>query len=80
MFDRRNKLSGMVADDVRAHLGAKVYDTVIPRNVRVSESPSHGKPVIVYDLNCPGSKAYIHLAAEMLRREAQDARQPTVTA
>jgi chromosome partitioning protein len=69
MYDRRNNLSDMVARDVRQHLGAQVYETVIPRNVRVSEAPSHGKPVIVYDLNCPGSQAYIHLAGEVLRRE-----------
>ena len=69
MFDRRNNLSDMVAADVRAFLGSKVYQTVIPRNVRVSEAPSHGKPVLLYDLNCAGSQAYIHLASEMLRRE-----------
>ncbi len=59
----------MVAADVRSYLGAKVYDTVIPRNVRVSEAPSHGKPVLLYDLRCPGSQAYIKLAGEVLRRE-----------
>ncbi|NNG05691.1 MAG: ParA family protein [Inquilinus sp.] len=69
MFDRRNNLSDMVADDVRSHLGRRVYDTVIPRNVRVSEAPSHGKPVLLYDMNCAGSQAYIHLASEVLRRE-----------
>jgi chromosome partitioning protein len=69
MYDKRNNLSDMVAADVRGHLGAKVYDTVIPRNVRVSEAPSHGKPVLVYDLKCPGSQAYLHLAGEVLRRE-----------
>ena len=69
MFDRRNNLSDMVAEDVRSHLGRRVYDTVIPRNVRVSEAPSHGKPVLLYDLNCAGSQAYIHLASEVLRRE-----------
>ena len=69
MVDRRNNLSEMVARDVRAHLGSKVYDTVIPRNVRVSEAPSHGKPVLLYDLRCAGAQAYIHLAGEMLRRE-----------
>jgi chromosome partitioning protein len=73
MFDSRNKLSSLVADDVRGYFGSKVYDTVIPRNVRVSEAPSHGKPVLVYDLNCPGSQAYVHLATEVLRREAQAA-------
>jgi chromosome partitioning protein len=69
MYDKRNNLSDMVAADVRGHLGEKVYDTVIPRNVRVSEAPSHGKPVLVYDLRCPGSQAYLHLAGEVLKRE-----------
>jgi chromosome partitioning protein len=69
MFDKRNNLSDLVAADVRGHLGVKVYDTVIPRNVRVSEAPSHGKPVLLYDLRCPGAQAYVHLAGEMLRRE-----------
>ena len=69
MFDRRNNLSDMVANDVREFFGEKVYDTVIPRNVRVSEAPSHGKPVLLYDLQCAGSKAYLHLASEVLRRE-----------
>ncbi len=69
MVDRRNNLSEMVARDVRAHLGSKVYETVIPRNVRVSEAPSHGKPVLLYDMHCAGSQAYIHLAGEILRNE-----------
>ncbi len=69
MFDKRNNLSDMVANDVRGHFGDIVYKTVIPRNVRVSEAPSHGKPVIVYDMKCPGSEAYLHLAGEVLRRE-----------
>ncbi|MCW9036185.1 MAG: AAA family ATPase [Rhodospirillales bacterium] len=69
MFDKRNNLSDMVANDVREYFGEKVYDTVIPRNVRVSEAPSHGKPVLLYDLQCAGSKAYLHLASEVLRRE-----------
>ena len=71
MYDRRNNLSDMVAADVRAHLGEKVYDTVIPRNVRVSEAPSYGKPVILYDMACRGAQAYIHLAGEVLKRERQ---------
>ncbi|MBI4968808.1 MAG: ParA family protein [Rhodospirillales bacterium] len=71
MFDKRNKLSDMVADDVRGHFGEKVYKTVIPRNVRVSEAPSHGKPVLVYDMKCAGSTAYLHLASEVLRRERE---------
>lgn len=69
MFDRRNNLSDMVAADVRQHFGDKVYQTVIPRNVRVSEAPSHGKPVMIYDMHCAGAQAYIHLASEVLRRE-----------
>ena len=68
MFDRRNNLCDLIAADVRGHFGDKVYDTVIPRNVRVSEAPSHGMPVLIYDHRCPGSQAYIRLAAEMLRR------------
>jgi chromosome partitioning protein len=69
MYDKRNNLSDLVAADVRGHFGAKVYDTVIPRNVKVSEAPSHGKPVLLYDMRCPGSQAYIALAGEMLKRE-----------
>lgn len=69
MYDRRNNLSGMVANDVRKFFGDKVYKTVIPRNVRVSEAPSFGLPAIVYDMKCPGAEAYIHLASEVLKRE-----------
>ena len=69
MFDRRNSLSEQVAQDVRSVLGDKVYQTVIPRNVRVSEAPSHGKPVLLYDHECAGSQAYIRLASEIIRRE-----------
>ncbi len=69
MFDKRNNLSGMVAEDVRAFFGDKVYNTVIPRNVRVSEAPSYGRPVLVYDMACVGSQAYLHLASEVLNRE-----------
>jgi chromosome partitioning protein len=69
MFDARNNLSEMVAADVRGFIGDKVYATVIPRNVRVSEAPSHGKPVLLYDWRCSGSQAYIHLAREILNRE-----------
>ena len=68
MHDRRNNLCDMVAKDVRGHLGGKVYETMIPRNVRISEAPSHGLPVLVYDQRCAGSQAYLQLAAEMLRR------------
>lgn len=69
MFDSRNRLSSMVAEDVRSFFGEKVYDTVIPRNVRVSEAPSYGLPAIVYDMRCAGSQAYIKLAREIIRRE-----------
>jgi len=69
MYDRRNSLSEQVARDVRGVLGEKVYDTVIPRNVRVSEAPSYGKPVLLYDYACSGSQAYIQLASEIIRRE-----------
>jgi len=69
MFDRRNSLSEQVAQDVRGVLGEKVYQTVIPRNVRVSEAPSYGKPVLLYDNACSGSQAYIRLASEIIRRE-----------
>jgi chromosome partitioning protein len=69
MYDRRNSLSEQVARDVRAHFGDTVYATVIPRNVRVSEAPSFGKPVLVYDLKCAGSQAYLRLAREVVLRE-----------
>ncbi|MDX1574697.1 MAG: ParA family protein [Kiloniellales bacterium] len=69
LHDRRNNLANLVAEDVRAYLGDKVYDTVIPRNVRVSEAPSHGKPILLYDIRCAGSQAYIQLAKELIRRE-----------
>ena len=69
MYDRRNNLCDAVAADLRGHFGDKVYETVIPRNVRVSEAPSHGRPVLLYDHRCAGAQAYIHLAAEVLRRE-----------
>ena len=70
MYDRRNNLCDLVALDVREHLGGKVFDTMIPRNVRVSEAPSHGMPVLIYDHRCAGAQAYIQLAAELLRRAA----------
>ena len=63
MFDRRNRLSQQVADDVRACLGPAVFETVVPRNVRLSEAPSHGLPALIYDLRCPGSEAYIRPGA-----------------
>jgi chromosome partitioning protein len=68
MFDRRNNLSEQVAIDVRNYLGNQVFDTMIPRNVRVSEAPSHGRPVLLYDLKCSGSQAYLELAVELLKR------------
>ena len=69
MYDKRNSLSAQVARDVRQHLGETVYQTVIPRNVRVSEAPSYGKPALIYDLKCAGSQAYLKLAREVLDRE-----------
>ena len=69
MFDTRNKLSNQVVDDVRSHMGDAVYDTIIPRNVRVSEAPSYGKPALLYDLKCSGSQAYLKLATEIIQRE-----------
>jgi chromosome partitioning protein len=69
MFDPRNNLANQVVQDVREFMGAKVYETVIPRNVRVSEAPSHGKPVLLYDLKCAGSQAYLRLASEIIQRE-----------
>ncbi len=69
MYDKRNSLSDAVAADVKSFFQDRLYNTVIPRNVRVSEAPSHGKPVLLYDLKCPGSKAYLELASEFLKRE-----------
>ncbi len=69
MHDARTSLSREVADNVRAFFGNKVYDTVIPRNTRIAEAPSHGKPILLYDYDCPGSQAYIRLATEIMERE-----------
>jgi chromosome partitioning protein len=69
MFDPRNSLSTQVMADVREFMGDKVYETIIPRNVRVSEAPSYGKPVLLYDLKCAGSQAYLKLASEVIQRE-----------
>ncbi len=69
MFDARNNLSTQVVADVRQFMGDKVYETIIPRNVRVSEAPSYGKPVLLYDLKCVGSQAYLRLASEIIQRE-----------
>ncbi|ABD85863.1 ParA family protein [Rhodopseudomonas palustris] len=71
MFDSRNNLSNQVVADVRQFMGKKVYDTMIPRNVRISEAPSYGKPVLVYDLKCAGSEAYLKLATEVIQRERE---------
>lgn len=71
MFDPRNNLATQVVADVRRFMGDKVYETVIPRNVRVSEAPSYGKPVLLYDLKCTGSQAYLKLATEVIQREKQ---------
>ena len=71
MYDKRNNLSDQVLDDVRHEMGKLVYDTVIPRNVRLSEAPSYGKPALLYDLKCSGSQAYLRLATEVIRRERQ---------
>jgi chromosome partitioning protein len=69
MYDKRSSLNEQVASDVRAHFGAKVYETEIPRNVRIAEAPSHGKPALLYDIRCAGSQAYVRLAGELLKRE-----------
>jgi chromosome partitioning protein len=74
MYDQRNNLSEQVAADVRRHFGGKVYATMIPRNVRVSEAPSHGLPALLYDPRCAGSLAYTQLAAEMMRQGGGTAR------
>lgn len=74
MFDRRNNLSDLVAADARGFFGNRVFETVIPRNIRVSEAPSHGKPVLLYDFRSPGAQAYVRLAQEFLTRERDHAR------
>ena len=70
MVDKRNTLSSLVEKDVREHFGEIVYKTTIPRNIKVSEAPSHGKPVIIYDVNCSGSMAYIGLAREIINKQS----------
>ena len=77
MFDRRNNLSELVANDARGFFGDVVYDTVIPRNIRISEAPSHGKPVLLYDFRSPGAQAYVRLAGEFLKREQATQKVPT---
>ena len=69
MFDKRNKICEMVYDDVKSHFGKKVFNTIIPRNVRVSEAPSYGQPVLMYDISCPGSQAYASLAGEIINQD-----------
>ena len=71
MHDSRTKLADEVSQEVRGFFGKKVFSTVIPRNVRVAEAPSHGKPILLYDYKSPGSKAYIELAAEIMDRDSQ---------
>ena len=69
MYDSRNKLSFQVEEDVREVMGSAVYKTIIPRNIKISEAPSHGKPILLYDHTCIGSEAYVNLAAEVLQKE-----------
>lgn len=80
MYDRRNKLTENIEQDVRGYLGSMVYNTIIPRNVRVSEAPSHGKPTIIYDMHCAGSQAYIALAKEMMKRNRKQKQQTKMAA
>jgi chromosome partitioning protein len=77
MYDRRNKFTEQIESDVRSYFGEKVYNAVIPRNVRMSEAPSHGKPALIYDMRCAGSQAYIQLASELLKRERKRQKQLT---
>jgi chromosome partitioning protein len=72
MHDARTTLSKEVSEEVRAFFGPKVYESVIPRNTRVAEAPSHGKPILLYDYDCAGSQAYIRLATEIIERERQN--------
>jgi chromosome partitioning protein len=71
MYDKRNKLSSQVEKEARDYFGSQVYTTVIPRNVRLSEAPSHGMPVLIYDKNCPGSKSYFNFTDEFLNQETK---------
>ena len=77
MYDRRNKFTEQIENDVRSYFGDTVYNSVIPRNIRMSEAPSHGKPALIYDMRCPGSQAYIQLASELLKRERKRQKQLT---
>ena len=69
MYDKRNKLSGQVEKEARDYFKEKVYSTIIPRNVRLSEAPSHGMPVLIYDKSCPGSKSYFNFTEEFINKE-----------
>lgn len=80
MYDRRNKFTEQIENEVRKYFGEKVYRSVIPRNVRMSEAPSHGKPALIYDMHCAGSAAYIQLAKELLKRERAKAREKELSA
>ncbi|MBP6111264.1 MAG: ParA family protein, partial [Sphingobium sp.] len=80
MYYRRNRLTDQVADDVRSCLGKIVFDTVIPRNVRLSEAPSHGLPALIYDHRCSGSEAYMQLARELIGRLSQPEPRPEMAA
>ncbi|MDX2074167.1 MAG: ParA family protein [Alphaproteobacteria bacterium] len=80
MYDRRNRFTDQIERDVREYFGALVYESVIPRNVRMSEAPSHGKPALIYDMKCAGSKAYIQLAKEILKREREAKKQQAIEA
>ena len=71
MYDKRNKISEMVANDVKSHFKNKVYKSIIPRNVKISEAPSHGVPILIYDISCAGAQAYASLAAEIIEQEQQ---------
>jgi chromosome partitioning protein len=79
MYDRRNRFTDQIERDVREYFGELVYESVIPRNVRMSEAPSHGKPALIYDMKCAGSKAYIQLAKEILKREREMKKSPSTT-
>ncbi len=80
MYDKRNKFTEQIENDVRQYFGERVYQSVIPRNVRMSEAPSHGKPALIYDMHCAGSKAYIQMASELLKRERQLKKDKELTA
>jgi chromosome partitioning protein len=80
MYDRRLNLSQQVAQEARSYFGSKVFESIIPRNVRLGEAPSHGKPIILYDILSPGAVSYLNLASEILAREGESPRAPSTTA